>query len=214
MPLITGVPDNAHIVIADLIGYGDDYFVGDVIFLQRDQAGAGAAPQREKRFITDYTSTTGNFEHLVPFSAAANVDDAAIIIHGEREFNIDAILANQAKELALIEAFSSGALANGAEATLAALDAIGGAKKDVKVTVYLDAATAGNIEEAWYLTSVVAPVTFVKKFPINALHNPGAAAVLQREFGDLPGGLQLEFRIDSAGNDLGVNYEVEMTYKG
>jgi len=213
MPLVTAVPDSTHTTVADLIGYGDDYFVGDVLYIQRDAGGAGAAPQSEKRYITDYTSTTGNLAHAA-FSSAVGVDDAVIVIHGEREYNLDTIQANQAKELALIESVNVGVLADTAEKILAAVDAIGGTKKDVKVEVYIDAATVGNIEECWYLTSIAAPATFVKRFPINAAHNPGAAAVLQREFGDLPEGLRLEFRIDSAGDDDLVNFESVMSYLG
>lgn len=117
-----------------------------------------------------------------------------------------------AADLTLVTAFGSGTLADTAEQTLCSLDAIGGTKKDVKVTVYLAGATAANIQERWYLTSVAAPATFVLKHPENAAHNPGAAAVLTREFGDLPEGLQLQFRIDSAGNDDALEYEVELSY--
>lgn len=117
-----------------------------------------------------------------------------------------------AADMTLVTAFGSGALVNTAEATLCSLDAVGGTKKDVKVTVYLDAATVGNITERWYLTSIAAPATFVRKFPENAAHNPGAACVLTREFGDVPEGLQLQFRILSAGDDTGVDYEVELSY--
>lgn len=117
-----------------------------------------------------------------------------------------------AKDMTLVPAFGSGTLADTAEQTLCSLDAIGGTKKDVKVTVYLAGATVGNIQERWYMTSVAAPATFVLKHPENAAHNPGAAAVLTREFGDLPEGLQLQFRIDSAGNDDALEYEVELSY--
>ena len=117
-----------------------------------------------------------------------------------------------AADMILTSAFGSGVLADTGEKTLCSLDAIGGTKKDVKITVYLDAATTGNIEECWYLTSIAAPGTFVKKFPILTAHNPGAACVLTREFGDVPEGLQLQFRIDSAGDDDEVNYESELTY--
>lgn len=126
--------------------------------------------------------------------------------------DLQALITTIAADMALVTAFGSGVLADTAEQTLCSLDAVGGTKKDVKVTIYLDAATTGNIEECWYLTSRAAPDTFVKKFPINAGHNPGAACVLTREFGDVPEGLQLQFRIDSAGDDHLVNYEVELSY--
>ncbi len=127
------------------------------------------------------------------------------------------IIAEQTAELiaadmTLVTAFGSGVLADTGERTLCSLDAIGGTKKDVKVTIHLDAATAGNITERWYLTSITAPGVFVLKFPENTAHNPGAACILAREFGDLPEGLQLQFRILSAGADGAVNYEVELTY--
>jgi len=117
-----------------------------------------------------------------------------------------------AADMTLVTAFGSGTLADTAEQTLCSLDAVGGTKKDVKVAVYLAGATVGNIQERWYLTSVAAPAVFVRKYPENAAHNPGAAAVLTREFGDVPEGLQLQFRIDSAGNDDALEYEVELSY--
>lgn len=121
----------------------------------------------------------------------------------------------EATDMSLITAFGSGVLASGAEQTLCSLDAVGGTKKDVKVTVYLGSdVVAPGITERWYLTSVVAPATFVLKQPENAQHDPGAACVLFREFGDLPEGLQLQFRILSAGDDTQVSYESEMTYLG
>ena len=119
-----------------------------------------------------------------------------------------------AADMSLVTAFSTGALANIAEATLCALDAISGTKKDVKVTVYLNAATVGNIEECWYVTSIAAPLVFRKKYPVSVPHNPAVACILTREFGDLAEGLELQFRINSAGNDVGVNYECELTYLG
>jgi len=118
-----------------------------------------------------------------------------------------------AADMALVTAFGSGSLLDSLEQTLCSLDAIGGTKKDVKVTVYLDAdVVAAGIIERWYVTSLAAPATFVLKQPENAQHDPGAACVLTREFGDLPEGLQLQFRILSAGDDTGVHYECEMTY--
>jgi len=118
-----------------------------------------------------------------------------------------------AADMTLVTAFATGNLAGaGAEATLFTLDSVAGTKKDVKVVVQIDAATAGNIEERWYVNSLAAPAVFVLKYPTNAAHNPGAVATLTREFGDLPEGLQLQFRIHSVGNDAGRTYEAELTY--
>lgn len=150
---------------------------------------------------------------------SATITDNSVIPCTVNDFTEQDDRAEQTAELlaadmTLVTVFGSGSLSGAApgEATLCSLDAIGGTKKDVKVTVYLDAATAGNITERWYLTSIAAPVTFVLKLPENAAHAPGAACVLTREFGDVPEGLQLQFRILSAADDSGVDYEVELTY--
>ena len=137
-----------------------------------------------------------------------------VSINGVEQENLKQTAELLAADLGLVPAFGSGSLLDSLEQTLCSLDAMGGTKKDVKVTVYLDAATTGNITERWYVTSIAAPTTFVVKHPENAAHNPGAACVLEREFGDLPEGLQLQFRILSAGDDTGVDYEVELTYLG
>lgn len=121
-----------------------------------------------------------------------------------------------ASELVLKQAFYTGDCADTAEATVAALDALAGPMKDIKATIYVDGATAGNITPIWYVTSVHAPLTFTQALaPAPAAQAPAAAACLgSYEFGDLAEGLQLELRLDSAGNDAGIDYYVEMTHVG
>lgn len=127
-----------------------------------------------------------------------------------------AIAAHAGAELALHTIDNDGTLVNGAaEATLCALDAAAGTCRGVKVHMALDAACAGNITPAWYVTSYDTPTTFVlRAYPVtSAAHTPGAATNESYEFGDLPAMMQLEFRVICAGADVGVNHRTQLTYE-
>ena len=125
-------------------------------------------------------------------------------------------LTDTGKDVILHQIIVTGNCADTAEATCAAIDALNGPIKDIKATIYVDGATAGNITPKWYVTSVNAPTTFaVALAPAPSAQNPGAAACIGAyEFGDLAEGLQLELRLDSAGDDSGIDYFAELTYIG
>lgn len=204
---ITGL----SLVDSSLAGVGVNSYVGMLAIIH-----PGEPTIVDSKEISAFNNVTGEVTVDSPFKGG---QVAAGVPYEILTFRfIPAEIAEQiaeliASDMSLVTAFGTGSLANTGQATLASLDAISGTKKDVKVTAYLDGATVGNIEECWYLTSIAAPTTFVKKFPILTAHNPAAAAVLQREFGDVPEGLQLQYRIDSGvNNDSGVHYESEMTY--
>lgn len=134
------------------------------------------------------------------------------------EKNRDNILAVDQKvagSLILKQATFTGNLSNAGSATIAALDALGGAMKDIKIKVWISGATAGlGITPGWFVTSYGAPVTFVQQTvpSLGAQHALAAATVEDYEVSDLPEGLQGELRIASAGNDSGLSFEATVTY--
>ena len=79
---ITTYTDPTHFKISTLSGdFGDDFFKNWYVYVVRDSAGAGAAPQGEDvKKITDYVSSTGAFTHL-SFTANLAVDDEVLILH-------------------------------------------------------------------------------------------------------------------------------------
>lgn len=88
--------------------------------------------------------------------------------------------------------------------TLFALDALGGAKKDIRVEFWLDADALATFTPNFYVTREGDPVTFVvRSIPaIATIATPAAAGRYYYEFGDLPEGAQLEFRV--AQDNLGA----------
>ena len=80
MPKVTTVTDTTHCKIASLSGYGDDYFKDQYLFVQRDNGGAGAAPQGEQAKVSDYTGADGTFQHEA-FTAGLAVDDDIVVMH-------------------------------------------------------------------------------------------------------------------------------------
>jgi len=66
---------------AGLSGYGDDFFNNKYYMaIIKNANGAGAAPEREIRQITDYTSTTGRFTTNA-FSVVVEAADDIMLIH-------------------------------------------------------------------------------------------------------------------------------------
>lgn len=114
------------------------------------------------------------------------------------------------------QAAFSGNLSNAGSATVAALDALGGPMKNVRVKVRMSGATAGlGITPGWYMTSFGAPVTFVQQTvpSLGAQHAVAAALYEDYEVGDLPEDIQGELRIASNGNDSALTYEATVTYE-
>ncbi len=117
--------------------------------------------------------------------------------------------------LVLKQATFTGSLANAGSATIAALDALGGAMKDIRIKVWISGDPAGaGITPGWFATRYGALGTFVQQTvpTLGAQHDPGAATVEDYEVGDLPEGLQGELRIASAGDDSGLSFEASVTY--
>lgn len=130
------------------------------------------------------------------------------------------VLANEQKlagSLVLRQATFTGNLTNGGSATIAALDALGGTMKDIRVKVYISGATAGlGITPGWFVTTYAAPVTFTEQTvpSLGAQHTLAAAVIEEYEVGDLPEDLQGELRIASNGNDAALTFEATITYLG
>ncbi len=116
-----------------------------------------------------------------------------------------------ARESQVETVYANGDCANG-DATMFALDALGGTIRNIKVNVHQDGASAGNISIVWKVTSFTSPLTFTERgIPVVVAVNPGAASNIRGEFGDLPEGLQLQCIFRSAGDDTGDDYYAELT---
>lgn len=73
--------DNANNFKADdLAGFGDDYFNDWYVYVVRDAAGLGAAPQNELQPISNYVSADGTFTHTA-FTVDLTVNDEVLILH-------------------------------------------------------------------------------------------------------------------------------------
>jgi len=77
---VTTYTDTTHFKSTDLIGYGDAYFKNYYVYVVRDAAGAGAAPQGESQQISAYTSVDGTITHTA-FTIPLAVTDVVLLIH-------------------------------------------------------------------------------------------------------------------------------------
>lgn len=105
--------------------------------------------------------------------------------------------------MVLVQAYITTTTIRDASVTLFALDATGGPKKDVQVSFFLVLDAAATFTPAWYVTRIGDPAVFtVRRIPaIATIATPGVNGRYQYDFGDLPEGMQLEFRV--AQNNLG-----------
>jgi len=91
-----------------------------------------------------------------------------------------------------------------ASVTIHALDAIGGAIRNVVVEFFLDDDAAATFTPAIYKTSMADPTTFViENIPsISTIATPAADGRYRYDCGDVPEGLQMEVRVaqDNAGD--------------
>jgi len=78
---ITTFTDSNNFKVSGLVGYGDDFFNGYVIYVLRDAGGASAAPQYESQICANYASVDGSFNHATIFSADLAVDDEILLIN-------------------------------------------------------------------------------------------------------------------------------------
>jgi len=78
---VTQVDDVTHFRVAGLTGFGDAYFANNYrVYVVRDAAGLGAAPQGEMQPCSGYTSTNAIFSHTA-FSVSLAVDDEILLLH-------------------------------------------------------------------------------------------------------------------------------------
>lgn len=135
----------------------------------------------------------------------------------ENKRDIGGIDQKVAADLLLRQATFTGNLSNAGSATIAALDALGGAMKDIRIKVWISGATVGlGITPGWFVTRYGALTTFVEQTvpSLGAQHALAAAVVEDYDVRDLPEGLQGELRIASAGNDSALTFEATITYLG
>ncbi len=119
---------------------------------------------------------------------------------------------------ALVQATFTGNLANAGSATLVALDALGGAMRNIRIKVFISGATAGaaGITPGWYVTRYANLITFTQQTvpSLGVQHDLAAAVVEDYEVSDLPEGLQAELRMASDGDDSALTFEATVTYLG
>ncbi|MCK9569872.1 DUF4815 domain-containing protein [Candidatus Pacearchaeota archaeon] len=77
---VSGIASAPKFECSNLTGYGNDYFLGYWAYVVWDAGGAGAAPQSEKKIITDYVSSTGQFT-IAALTAPLAVGDKVLIVH-------------------------------------------------------------------------------------------------------------------------------------
>ena len=114
------------------------------------------------------------------------------------------------------QATFTGSLANTATATIIALDALGGAIRNIRVKTFISGAAAGaGITPKWFVTRYDALTAFIQQTvpSLGEQHALAAAVVEDYEVCDLPEGLQAELRIDSAGDDSALTFEATITYE-
>ena len=77
---VSSVTNTTTFVCPELSGKGDDYFKDWYVYAVWDADGAAAAPQGERVKITDYTSSSGTFDH-VAFTASLAASDKIQVVH-------------------------------------------------------------------------------------------------------------------------------------
>jgi len=78
---VTQIDDATHFRVAGLTGFGDAYFANTYrVYVVRDAAGLGAAPQGEMQPCSEYDSDDGIFTYTA-FTAALAVDDEVLLLH-------------------------------------------------------------------------------------------------------------------------------------
>ena len=78
---VTQIDDATHFRVAGLTGFGDAYFANNYrVYVVRDAAGGGAAPQGEMQPCSAYDSTDGIFTYTA-FTAPLAVDDEVLLLH-------------------------------------------------------------------------------------------------------------------------------------
>lgn len=78
---VSAVISSTVFKIAGLAGYGDSWFANWLVYVVRQVAGAGAAPQGEAVTCTAYVSATGQFTIITQFGVDLTVGDDIYLIH-------------------------------------------------------------------------------------------------------------------------------------
>lgn len=116
---------------------------------------------------------------------------------------VEAEVSVVSRDLQLRQAYNTTETAKNDTIILFELDAISGPIKDIKVEFWLAADLAATFTPSWYATREGAPVTFVERvLPAAAtIATPANPNRYMYEYGDLPEGAQLQFRVaqDNAG---------------
>lgn len=120
------------------------------------------------------------------------------------------------RDLALKQAFNTTTTVKNSSVTLFALDALAGAITDIQIEFFLADDVAATFTPDWYATREGDPLTFTERAisDIPAIATPAAAKRYHYEYGDLPEGGQLEFRIAQDNNGNATNdIDAVLTYK-
>jgi len=90
---VTEVVDETHFKSDDLKGLNDNFFRYYSVYVVRDAAGGGAAPQKERQPVSAYTSSDGTFTHTA-FTTPLAVGDEVLILQPYAGEYIDKIYSN------------------------------------------------------------------------------------------------------------------------
>mgnify|MGYP001592010791 FL=1 len=157
-------------------------------------------------------------EEQLAFIAARD----AIIEQRQGALQEDVMAVQQAVNLLpeQVTAVFTGSLSNAGTATIAALDAFGKAKRNVKASVFISGATDGlGITPHWSKTTHNDLTTFVEQtVPSLGAQHALAGAVIENypptgHLGDVPEDCQGQLTIDSNGNDSGLTYICYLSYE-
>lgn len=77
---VTEIIDETHFKSDDLKDLNDNFFRYYSVYVLRDAAGGGAAPQNERQPISSYVSADGTFTHTA-FTTPLEVGDEVLILH-------------------------------------------------------------------------------------------------------------------------------------
>ena len=186
-----------------------DYFKGCILMPLTGSAAFQPRP------IRGFTPTTDVFTLDEPFTSAPGTVAYVILSSDYPAQRLIDIGDTVDAALVLTQALNTTQTVKNSSIALFALDALGGPKKDVRVEFWLDTDGAATFTPNWYVTRQGAPVTFVARLipAIATIATPGAAGRYYYEYGDLPEGGQLEFRVaqDNAGA-ANVDIDGVLTY--
>jgi len=194
-----------------LTGFGNDYFANHFwVWVKRDAGGAGAAPQGQRRLITDYNSITGFFTHDA-FTAALAVGDTVCIVHETLAMGdlMEGTYDLAVGELVQVPFFVEMDTIVNDVITLFSFDALGVTIREVYISMYLPLEAAATFTPTWEKTRAGDLITFVTELvpALAAIATPAANAVYSYKLGEIAQGLEGRFRIaqDNAGAPVTID---------